>query len=207
MHRTHNTLSENVLTQTAQTLNSRPAPAMDLHGQLTGALECTGSLLRRRARTVQQGRRRSGEPLRPDRRTGRGPRRGYGGHVQGATERSFLVPCPPRIATKMDTCSQLRRRLPPSGNRRAMRSVRPLRAATPIRPISSPKSGEASTISLGSSNLLPRQDERSSGPRKGSVRRSLSAPDNFAADSPAPGSGVAAIGSGTVAEQRRSPWE
>ena len=37
MHTTHNTLSENVRTQTAELLNRQLAGAIDLHGQLKQA--------------------------------------------------------------------------------------------------------------------------------------------------------------------------
>ena len=99
MHATHNTLSENVRTQTAEILNGRLAAAIDLHGQLKQAhwnvrgptFIAVHELFDKVAEEAE-----SYSDLLAERAAGLGAV--AEGTVRVAAERSFLVPYPLRIA-------------------------------------------------------------------------------------------------------------
>src|SRR5271157_4689292 len=103
MHTTHNTLSENVRTQTAEILNRDLAAAIDLHGQLKQAhwnvrgptFIAVHELFDKVAEEAE-----SYSDLLAERAAGLGAV--AEGTVQVATERSFLVPYPLRIADETE---------------------------------------------------------------------------------------------------------
>jgi len=92
MHPTHNTRSENIPVQSAELLNRRVAAAIDLHGQLKQA---RGNVRRSAFIAVHElfdkvaGEARRDSDLIAERAAGA---------IQVATERSFLIPYPLRIA-------------------------------------------------------------------------------------------------------------
>jgi len=103
MHATRNTLSENVRTQTAKTLNRDLAAAIDLHGQLKQAhwnvrgpaLTAIHELFDKVAAEAE-----SASDLLAERAAGLGAI--AEGTVQVSAERSFLVPYPLRIADEKE---------------------------------------------------------------------------------------------------------
>ncbi len=155
MHTTHNTLSEDIRTQTAEILNRRLAAAIDLHGQLkqahwnvrgptfigvhelfdkvAGEAESYSDLLAERAAGLSAV---------------------AEGKVQVAAECSFLVPYPLHIADEKEHIFAVAATLQRSGNRPAKRSDSQRRLATLTRPISSPRYRAASITSFGLSNRM-----------------------------------------------------
>ena len=103
MRATHNTLSENVRTQTAEILNRHLAAAIDLHGQLKQAhwnvrgptFIAVHELFDRVAKEAE-----GYSDLLAERAAGLGAV--AEGTVQVAAERSFLVPYPLRIADEKE---------------------------------------------------------------------------------------------------------
>jgi hypothetical protein len=161
MRLTHNTLSENVRTETSELLNRHLPAAIDLHGQLkqahwnvrgptfiavhelfdkvAGEAESYSDCSPSAPRALAQSRK-----------------------ARFRSRPSDLSLSPTRCAslTKPNTCSRSPRRLPHSGNRLAKRSNNQRRSRTLIRPIYSPRYHAASTISSGSSNRMLHRYER-----------------------------------------------
>ncbi len=106
MHTTHNTLSENVRTQTAEILNRHLAAAIDLHGQLKQAhwnvrgptFIAVHELFDKVAEEAEEAE--SYSDLLAERAAGLGAV--AEGTVQVAAERSFLIPYPLRIADEKE---------------------------------------------------------------------------------------------------------